>query len=182
MSILQVANLHLESTGNNRLQYTSSNTITLFTGGLAAFTANDTTTLVRVGGSNAYITNSTGNFFGSNTLIGPGTVSTGYRLYVNGTIYATGDITALSDAAAKDNIFTITNALDTVSNLRGVSYTVKDTGEAKIGLIAQEVKKILPEVVVENSENIGIAYQNIVAVLIEAVKELKKKVENLESK
>lgn len=182
MSTLQVANIHLESTANNRIQHMGSNTITLFTGGLAAFTANDTTTLVRLGGSNAYITNSTGNFFGSNTLIGPGTVSTGYRLYVNGTIYATGDITALSDVAAKDNVLTLTNALNTVSNLRGVSYTVKDTGEAKIGLIAQEVKKILPEVVVENSENIGIAYQNIVAVLIEAVKELKKKVEDLESK
>jgi hypothetical protein len=182
MSTLQVANLHFESTGNNRIQYMGTNTITMFTGGLAAFTANDTTTLVRLGGANAYITNSTGNFISSNTLIGPGSVSTGYRLYVNGTIYATGDITALSDISVKDNIMTITNALDTVSNLRGVSYTVKETGEGKIGLIAQEVKKVLPEVVVENSDNIGIAYQNIVAVLIEAVKELKKKVEDLESK
>lgn len=170
MSTLQVANIHLESTANNRFQYMGSNTITMFTGGLAAFTANDTTSVVA------------GNFIGSNTLIGPGTVSNGYRLYVNGTIYATGDITALSDISVKDNIMTITNALDTVGNLRGVSYTVKETGEGKIGLIAQEVKKVLPEVVVENSDNIGIAYQNIVAVLIEAVKELKKKVEDLESK
>lgn len=182
MSTLQVANIHLESTANNRFQYMGSNTITMFTGGLAAFTANDTTSIVRLGGSNSYVTNSIGNFIGSNTLIGPGSVSTGYRLYVNGTIYATGDITALSDISVKDNIMTITNALDTVGSLRGVSYTVKETGEGKIGLIAQEVKKVLPEVVVENSDNIGIAYQNIVAVLIEAVKELKKKVEDLESK
>lgn len=166
MSVLQVANIHLESTANNRIHLPAGNTMAIVVAGSNAVLANTSTFAVPVG----------------NTFLGPGTSIPSHRLYVNGTIYATGDITALSDIAVKENIMTITSALDTVDNLRGVHYTMKDTGEQKIGLIAQEVKKVLPQVVTEAGDNIGIAYQNIVAVLIEAVKELNQKVEKLENR
>jgi hypothetical protein len=183
MSVLQVANIHLESTANNRIHLPAANTIAIVAAGANVVVANSSTVSIVAAGSNNIVANSsTLSVPLANTFLGPGASIPSYRLYVNGTIYATGDITALSDIAVKENIMTITSALSTVNNLRGVHYTMKTNGEHKIGLIAQEVKKVLPEVVVEAGDNIGIAYQNIVAVLIEAVKELSLKVEKLENK
>ena len=70
--------------------------------------------------------------------------------------------------------------LDKVNALRGVSYT-KD-GENSIGVIAQEVQKVIPEVVQDNEEYLSVAYGNLVGVLIEAVKELSAEVEALKAK
>lgn len=87
-----------------------------------------------------------------------------------GNIVADGDVTAFSDERLKTNIKTIENSLDKVLSLRGVSYE-KD-GKSSIGVIAQEVEKILPEVV-HDGEFKSVAYGNIVGLLIEAIKELK---------
>ena len=98
----------------------------------------------------------------------------------SGNFAATGNITAYSDERLKSNISTISGALDKVNALRGVSYT-KD-GENSIGVIAQEVQKVIPEVVQENEEYLSVAYGNLVGVLIEAVKELSAEVEALKAK
>ena len=111
------------------------------------------------------------------------TVNASYRLYVSGDIYATGNITAGSDIRFKTAINTLENALSTVKNLRGVSYTTIDTQRKNIGVIAQEIEKVLPEVVItDTTENQfkSVAYGNIVGVLIEAIKELSGRVDNLE--
>ena len=100
----------------------------------------------------------------------------------NGNVTATANITAYSDARLKTNVKTIQNALDTTLKLRGVTF--EKGGEAGIGVIAQEVREILPEVVLEtNDENktLSVAYGNIVGVLIEAIKELNAKVEDLQN-
>ena len=86
------------------------------------------------------------------------------------TITATGDITAFSDERLKTDVETIENALDKVMNLRGVTYT--KSAEKGMGVIAQEVEKVIPEVVLDG-EYKSVAYGNMVGVLIEAVKELK---------
>jgi hypothetical protein len=114
--------------------------------------------------------------------VGVGSTNTSYRLHVTGDIYATGDITAFSDVIGKTDITTITNAMGIVNNLRGVRYTRRDNQQKKIGVIAQEVRDILPEVVVNADNNIGVSYQSMVAVLIEAVKELSAEVEKLKGK
>ena len=98
----------------------------------------------------------------------------------SGNFTATGNITAYSDERLKSNIETISGALDKVNALRGVSYT-KD-GENSIGVIAQEVQKVIPEVVQDNEEYLSVAYGNLVGVLIEAVKELSAEVEALKAK
>jgi hypothetical protein len=87
-----------------------------------------------------------------------------------GNLTAAGNITAFSDERLKTNIRTVDNALDKVSRLRGV-YFDKD-GMASMGVIAQEVEKVIPEVVLDG-EYKSVAYGNIVGVLIEAIKELK---------
>jgi hypothetical protein len=98
-----------------------------------------------------------------------------YALDVTGEIRATGDIIAYSDMRMKKDVQTLESALDKVSKLRGVSYRMKnsDKDDLKIGVIAQEVQQVIPEVVSEDDNgNLSVAYGNMVGLLIEAVKEL----------
>ena len=102
---------------------------------------------------------------------------------VTGALTATGNITAFSDKTLKTDINTINDALGTVGKLRGVSYKWKENNEPSIGVIAQEVEQVIPEVV-HTSEHNGkevksVDYGKMVGVLIEAIKELKAEVEEL---
>jgi hypothetical protein len=99
---------------------------------------------------------------------------------VGGDLTAGGDVNSLSDIRTKSDIETLSNSLNIVNQLRGVSYT-KDN-KRSIGLIAQEVKEILPEVVHGNEIDFySISYGNIVGLLIEAIKELKIEIEQLKN-
>ena len=98
-----------------------------------------------------------------------------------GNFTATGDVTAYSDKRLKRNIETITNAVDTVSKLRGVNFE-KD-GRHSTGVIAQEVEEVLPQVVHTDADGMkSVAYGNIVGILIEAIKEQQKEIEELKKK
>jgi Chaperone of endosialidase len=90
----------------------------------------------------------------------------------NGTFIATGELTAYSDAKVKTNVKTIENALDIVTKMRGVTFDRIQDGKASVGVIAQEVKEVLPQVVNydEQADIHSVAYGNIVGVLIEAIK------------
>ena len=96
----------------------------------------------------------------------------------NGTFTATGNITAFSDERLKDNIETLDGSK--VLDMRGVSYT-KD-GKAGSGVIAQEIEKVAPELVMTNEKEDGmksVAYGNLVGYLIEAVKDQQKQIDEL---
>jgi hypothetical protein len=102
---------------------------------------------------------------------------------VSGSITATGDITAYSDARLKADVETISDGLDRVRKLRGVTFTRKETGSRGIGLIAQELAPVVPEAVMTHDDGLlSVAYGNLVGLLIEAVKELADKVERLEAR
>jgi len=93
------------------------------------------------------------------------------------------NVTAFSDERLKDNIETLENGLSKVEQLRGVTYTRDE--KKNIGVIAQEVEKILPEVVLTADDEMGtksVDYSRLTAVLIEAVKDLSDKVKELEGK
>jgi hypothetical protein len=134
------------------------------------------------------IYNSAGVLTGSTNLAFDGTTLTAatlavqYNMTAGGDITATGNVTAYSDASLKTDVETLTNALETVKKLRGVSYTMINSGEAGIGVIAQETREVLPQVVKDNNGILSVAYANMVGVLIEAVKELSAKVDKLEGK
>lgn len=104
---------------------------------------------------------------------------------VSGTsIYASANIVAYSDARSKTNVETISGALDKVDAIRGVTYNkVEDPeGIRYMGVIAQELQEVLPEVVAEGEDGrLAVAYGNIVGVLIEAVKELRAEVAELKA-
>jgi hypothetical protein len=102
-----------------------------------------------------------------------------------GAFTAVGNVTAFSDARVKTNIKTIDNALLKVLALRGVTYNRTDLEDKseQIGVIAQEVKEVLPQVVQENEDgHYSVAYGNIVGVLIEAIKEQQAQIEELKSR
>ena len=194
-----VANLEGNVTGNVTGDTTGTNIGTL------KKTASDTAfTLPASDGSNGQFlkTNGSGTLsFGTVTLTtinnnannrvitGSGTADTleaeanltydGSTLSVTGGVTATGtvqgaEVTATSDERLKSDIQTTDNALDKVMSMRGVTYTMR--AEKGTGVIAQEVEKILPEVVVDN-EYKSVAYGNMVGVLIEAIKELKTEID-----
>lgn len=103
---------------------------------------------------------------------------------VTGSITASGDITAFSDERVKKDVEVIDGALDKVKQVRGVTFVRTDEKDGKrhAGVIAQEVEKVLPEVIHENEDGMkSVAYGNMVGLLIEAVKELTAKVEMLEA-
>jgi len=101
-----------------------------------------------------------------------------------GTFTATGDISSSSDVRLKTNIKTLTNSLEKILSIRGVEYDRIDLdGKHQIGVIAQEIEEIAPELVSEDENGFkSVSYGNITALLIEAVKELSAKVKELESK
>lgn len=98
---------------------------------------------------------------------------------LRGSLVAWGNITAYSDTRVKTNIQVIPNALNKVTQLRGVTYERIDRdGERQTGLIAQEVQKVMPEAV-SGDDMLSVAYGNLVGLLVEAIKELDAKVEAL---
>lgn len=116
------------------------------------------------------------------TVGGSQLVVTGGNVTASGNITAAGNVTAYSDRRLKTNIRSIDNALDMICALEGVRY-LDPAGQERVGLIAQEVREILPEVVFADKDGIlHLAYQNLVGVLIEAVKELSARVDELEAK
>jgi len=115
--------------------------------------------------------------------VGIGDTTPSYKLDVAGTIRATGDVIAFSDVRVKENIKTIKSSLDKVSRLRGVEFNKIGEDEKSIGVIAQEIEKVIPEVVKTDDEGMkSVAYGNISGLLIEAIKELKAEVDLLKSK
>jgi hypothetical protein len=113
-----------------------------------------------------------------------------YELKISGDVAASGDIVAYytSDKRLKDNIQPIQNALDKVNELGGYTFDWNEELQKArkghdIGVIAQEVQSVLPEVVVERDNGyLGVDYQKLVPVLIEAIKELSAKIKDLENK
>jgi hypothetical protein len=120
-----------------------------------------------------------------------------YKLDVNGTIRASGDVIAYSDRRHKTNIETIKNPIAIVKGMRGVYFNWKDKyakwagmpyGDAKrrkTGVIAQEVEKVLPEIVFEGSGPDDKGFKNVdygkmTGVLIEAIKEQQVQIEELQ--
>jgi hypothetical protein len=99
-----------------------------------------------------------------------------FTLLKNGNLTIAGTLTQSSDGRLKKDVAPVTGALRKVTALRGVSYLFKDgslrPSERQIGLVAQEVREVLPELVQEGADgNLAVAYGNLSAVLVEAVKE-----------
>ena len=98
-------------------------------------------------------------------------------LTVNGTVAAT-DFNSTSDITLKDNVSIIDNALEMINNLEGISWNWKHDGKASLGVSAQNVETVAPELVTTGDHK-AVNYNGLVGVLIEAVKSLSAEVETL---
>ena len=137
--------------------------------------------------------------FGTSPYNQSGGATEEFRMEEDGDFHAVGDIVAYSstpsDERLKDNVVTISNSLDLVSQLRGVRFDWNigsKKGQQDIGVIAQEVEEIIPEIVSEkklplltgNDETIYkvVDYEKLTAVLIESIKELKQEIDDIKQK
>lgn len=111
--------------------------------------------------------------------IGIGTTTPVTALDVVGTVRAT-DFNSVSDISLKQDIQLIENSLDKLRKINGYTFTFKDTQKNAAGVIAQEIEKILPQAVQGEEGNKSVAYGNLIALLIEAIKELSDRVDVLQ--
>jgi len=153
-----------------------------------------------VSGSNVFMRNSLTNgdvYIGNSSIkvdiseqkvgIGTGSLPTetlevGGDSLFSGDITVTGDVVSTSDISLKENIEVILNPIEKVKELSG--YTFNRIGQDKrtVGLMAQDVEKVLPEAVSSNNGIKSLAYGNLVALLVETVKEQQKQIDELREK
>jgi hypothetical protein len=121
------------------------------------------------------------NFTWYTGVIGSGTLRA--ALDSSGNLSITGTFTESSALRFKENIETLTSGLEKVTKMRGVSYNKKDTGIKEIGVIAEEINEILPDLVVKNKDGEieSVAYGRLTAILIEAIKEQQQQIEYIKS-
>ena len=183
------------SSANSRFTRIEESTasLNLFTSSLSTTyeqIASATHTLVS-GSSQITLSSTTGGGTTANVQFGSLGIG-GAASGVSGEIRAWGDITAFysSDERLKENITPIENAVDKINQMGGYNYDWKEGFETihshkghDLGVIAQEVQSILPEVVTERETGyLAVDYVKLVPVLIEAIKELSAKIDRLESK
>ena len=124
---------------------------------------------------------SASSFNTSNTafVIGNGTASDAFKVMSNGDTTVGGDITISSDARLKSNIVSLGSTLSKLLQVDGKTYVMN--GKQKIGVLAQEIKEVFPELVTKDeNENLAVNYQGLVPVLINALKEQEERIKRLE--
>ena len=111
---------------------------------------------------------------GSNQTASVRTTATAFSFNPSsGNLTVGGNINSGSDITLKKNVKVVENALDIVNRLEGVRFDWKSTNQPSIGVIAQELEKVLPELVATNEEGLkSVNYDGIIGVLIQAIKEL----------
>jgi hypothetical protein len=101
---------------------------------------------------------------------------------LSATLITASDVNTTSDMALKDNVEQIENPLEIINKITGLSFNWKSDGIKSYGVSAQEVEQILPEIVRTRSDGYkGVNYLNLIAFLIEAVKELQKEVAKIKN-
>jgi hypothetical protein len=132
-------------------------------------------------GTDTWITTSVG--IHTLSSVGIGTTNPTSALTVSGDVLVVGIVTATdfnsaSDVKLKENITVIDNPLDKIIRLEGVNFQWKETGKKSLGVIAQEVEKVLPELV-SGEESKTVNYNGIIGLLIECVKKQQEEIDEL---
>ena len=117
--------------------------------------------------------------------VGIGTTAPGaYKLRVQGDVYISGTLTEASSLGIKENIETYSPSLEKINKIRPVRYNKKKSKKKEVGLVAEELAEMFPELVEtdEKGNPSGVNYSRAVAVLLHGFKELYKEVKELKEK
>lgn len=151
---------------------------------ISQYTSNNGLQITNINSNIAFVVDYIGNVgIGTTTTINKGLYVTGNSqfdgtvdIYGRTTVY--GQFLNPSDVRIKTDIQPITNALDVVKQINGYSFTKLHNDKRELGVIAQELQKILPDLVHEDSQGyLSVSYMNLIALMIEAIKELDAKIE-----
>jgi hypothetical protein len=115
--------------------------------------------------------------------LGIGTTNPTSKFYVNGDVFVTGIITATdynsaSDIRLKENIQKIDNPIDKIIRIEGVTFDWKSDNKSSMGVIAQNIEKVLPQLV-NGEESKTVNYNGIIGLLIECVKTQQEQIDDL---
>ena len=199
-------NFNIRAHANAAENISAGETITFNGAGATSVTRSGNTFTISSTDTNTDTNTVTNNLAGTGVSVssatGNSTISIGQSVATNATVTfgevrSSGDIIAYysSDLALKENISPIDNALNKVMSLGGYNFDWKDSHledrggvdgkfvkKKDIGIIAQEVQKVLPEAVGKREDGtLGVRYEQIVPLLIESIKELKSEIESLKS-
>lgn len=116
----------------------------------------------------------------TNSRVGVGTTVPSTALQVAGTITCV-DVNSTSDINLKENIHSIDDPLGKVMQINGVGFRWKDTKEDAIGVIAQDIEEVIPELVKNNDHIKTVNYNGLIGVLIEAIKEQQRQILELKA-
>ena len=203
LTVDQSAQLNKHLTVNSNLDVLQTATVNTLAVGQSATIANTLTVNGNVNMLQALTINSNLNvnsdfavkwsIDNTRTHVGIGTVTPSYPLHVttasnNISVYASYDIVGFSDSRVKTNFLKVPHALDKIAQINGYTFTRTDTADnggdpdrRMAGVIAQEVQQVLPEVVYETENGmLTVAYGNMAALFIEAIKELREMVADLQ--
>ena len=158
-------------TNNDTLTLVAGTNITITTNAATdsiTINASEVDTLATVTGRGA--TTSTNSTFSGGINLSSSDITNG------GTITAT-DFNTTSDMRLKDNITAVQNPLDILAAISGVQFNWKSNGKEAVGVLAQEIEKVLPQIVNTNADGYkAVSYDSLIPILIEAIKELAAKV------
>ena len=199
-------NFNINANGGANENISAGETIRFDGGGATSVSRSGNTITISSTDTNTDTNTVTTNIAGTGVSVSSGTgnstISIGQSVATNATVTfgevrSTGDIIAYysSDLALKENISPIDNALNKVMSIGGYNFDWKDSHledrggvdgmfvkKKDIGIIAQEVQKVLPEAVGKREDGtLGVRYEQIVPLLIESIKELKSEIESLKS-
>lgn len=115
----------------------------------------------------------------SGTLVAANTSSSKLTFVPSSGTLTVVDLNSTSDIKFKENVKQIESALNILNNINGYSFDWKETGKKSYGLIANELQKVLPELVNNEERGLSVSYLPLIAILIEAIKEQQKQIDEL---
>jgi len=134
---------------------------------------------LHIGSSNVY----TNNHYGNIIAYIDGSLQIEGNTIINGSLETGNNPVTSSDSNIKKDILRIENALDKIQRIHGYTFTMKQTEQHSTGLIAQEVQEILPEAVQVRSDGyLGLAYGNMIGLVVEAIHDLAKEIKDIKAK
>jgi hypothetical protein len=172
-------------TGND-MTFGNGETISNASDGTIAVTASTTTMSgdLTVTGNDLHFGNgeTISNASDGTVTITSGTVAMSSNATIGNDLTVSGDVVVSSDARLKANIVSLGSTLSRLLLIDGKTYTMKKDGKQKIGVLAQDIREVFPELVSEDAnEMLAVNYQGLVPVLINALKEQDDKISRLEN-